>query len=253
VYLITGAIAFSPQALRPKFQRIDPIAQAKQKYGSLGLVEFAKTFVKFLAIGAGLVLVLYAFLPTIMLSLHASPGQVTLAMGVLLWRLLLITTGIALVIGLADLFWQNYSHTKKLRMSHQDLRDETKEAEGDPFLKAQRRKRGEDIATNQMLTDMADSSVVIVNPTHYAVALRWNVAMGGAPVCVAKGTDEIAARMREVAAEHGIPIRHDPPTARALHATVRLGQQIPRDLYHAVAAALRYADDLRNLKPGRGP
>jgi flagellar biosynthetic protein FlhB len=96
-----------------------------------------------------------------------------------------------------------------------------------------------------MLTDVASANVVVVNPTHYAVALKWDRSKGGAPICVAKGVDEIAAKIRERAAEHGVPIHSDPPTARAIHATVEIGQEIRVEQYRAVAAAIRFADAMR--------
>jgi flagellar biosynthetic protein FlhB len=129
--------------------------------------------------------------------------------------------------------------------------DEFKESEGDPHFKAARRQRAQEVATNRMLVDVARADVVVVNPTHYAVALRWDRGKGGAPVCVAKGVDEIARAIRERAAEHGIPIHSDPPTARAMFASVELGQEIRAEHFRAVAAAIRFADAMRR-KARRG-
>ncbi|MGB8814338.1 MAG: EscU/YscU/HrcU family type III secretion system export apparatus switch protein, partial [Paracoccaceae bacterium] len=124
-------------------------------------------------------------------------------------------------------------------------------SEGDPHAKAQRRQRGYDIATNKMLADVATADVIVVNPTHYAVALKWDRTAKRAPICVAKGVDEIAARIRERAAEAGVPIHRDPPTARALHASVELGQEIRPEHYRAVAAAVRFAEAMRRRAKGR--
>jgi flagellar biosynthetic protein FlhB len=112
-------------------------------------------------------------------------------------------------------------------------------------MRQQRRQRGYDIATNRMMNDVPKADVVIVNPRHVAVALRWDRGAGGAPVCVAKGVDEVALRIRAVAMEAGVPIRQDPPTARALHATVTIGEEIPPAHYRPVAAAIRFADAVR--------
>jgi len=131
------------------------------------------------------------------------------------------------------------------RMSHQEMRDEIKQSEGDPYMKQSRRQRGYDIATNRMLVDVPKADVVIVNPSHYAVALRWDRSAGSAPRCVAKGTDEVAARIREVAMAAGVPIQRDPPTARALHASVAIGAEIRPEHYRAVAAAVRFAETMR--------
>jgi flagellar biosynthetic protein FlhB len=141
--------------------------------------------------------------------------------------------------------WQYANHLKKNRMSLKEIQDEAKQSEGDPHFKQMRRQRGYEIAMNKMLSEVPTADVVIVNPTHFAVALKWDRASGAAPVCVAKGQDEIAARIRETAGEAKVPIFSDPPTARAIYATVGLGAQIERDHYRAVAAAIRFAADIR--------
>jgi flagellar biosynthetic protein FlhB len=137
-------------------------------------------------------------------------------------------------------------------MSHQEIREETKQSEGDPYMKAERRQRGREIATNRMLLDVPKADVVIVNPTHYAVALQWARTRGSAPVCVAKGQDDVALRIREIAAEAKVPIHSDPPTARALHAAVEIGHEIRPEHYRAVAAAIRFADRMRKAARARG-
>ncbi len=156
------------------------------------------------------------------------------------------------VVGLADLLWQRFDHARKLMMSFQELRDEAKESEGDPHLKSERRRRGQEIATNRMLADVPTADVVVVNPTHYAVALKWSREKGSAPVCVAKGVDEVALRIREAATVAGVPIRSDPPTARALHATTELGEEISHEHYAAVAAAIRFSEEIRAKARERG-
>jgi flagellar biosynthetic protein FlhB len=119
-------------------------------------------------------------------------------------------------------------------------------------VKAQRRGRAEAIATNRMLLDVPKADVVIVNPTHVAVALKWSRAKGSAPACVAKGEGELALKIREVAATAGVPLHADPPTARALHATVAVGREIAPEHYRAVAAALRFAERMRRAARSRG-
>ncbi len=127
-----------------------------------------------------------------------------------------------------------------------------KEQEGDPTMKQNRRERGQAIARNQMMKDVPSADVVIVNPTHYAVALKWDRKAGGAPICVAKGTDEIALKIREIAAISGVPIRSDPPTARAIHASVEIGEEVKREHYAAVAAAIHFADAMRKKAANHG-
>jgi len=130
-------------------------------------------------------------------------------------------------------------------MSYQDIKDEHKNSEGDPHTKQQRQRRGQEIATNRMLLDVPDADVIIVNPTHFAVALKWEKQPGTAPECVAKGTDEVAAKIREVAATNGVPIHRDAGTARAIYATVEIGQEIEVKHYKAVAAAINFAETIR--------
>jgi flagellar biosynthetic protein FlhB len=159
---------------------------------------------------------------------------------------LIVSAAIAAI----DYAWQRHSHLAKNRMTRQEVLDETKRSEGDPHLKARRRQRGQELATNRMLSDVKDAAVVVVNPTHYAVALAWTPQDDTPPVCVAKGVDEIAARIREEAQIHGVPIHSDPSTARALHASVSLGDPIEREHFAAVAAAIRFAQRMRAIAKG---
>lgn len=246
------AFVFAPVKLRPQLSRISPLAQAKQKYGWSGLFEFAKSAAKLAAITLAAGLFIAARREEILASLAAGPRQVGWLMGELLVDFLLVSLAVTAAIAALDYFWQRYDHHRRHRMSHKELRDEHKETEGDPHLKQARRRRGEEIARNRMLADVPKSDVVIVNPQHYAVALRWERGSGRVPVCLAKGTDELAARIRERAAEAGVPIHRDPPTARALHASVEIGAEIRPEHYRAVAAAIRFAERMRAAARARG-
>ena len=245
VLFVTRGFVFAPMKLAPKLSRISPFATAKHKFGPEGLAEFLKSTVKL-----GLVsIILYKYLASraedILGSIYLDPRMSSALLGRLTLEFLSIIFAITLVLGGVDYLWQRHLHQKRNRMSRKEMIDEYKESEGDPQMKASRRQRAQEVATNRMLTDVAKADVIVVNPTHYAVALRWDRAKGRAPVCVAKGTDEIAARIRERGAEHGVPIHSDPPTARAIHATVELGQEVAQDHYKAVAAAIRFADTMR--------
>jgi len=178
-------------------------------------------------------------------SVNGNKHSVFALLGETLITITMASCVIFSIIGLIDLLWQRYDHARKLRMSFQDMKDEHKSSEGDPHTKAQRRQRGQEIATNRMMLDVPKADVVIVNPTHYAVALKWDRRPGRAPECVAKGTDDIAARIREMAAEHGVPIHSDPPTARALFGSVEIGDEIEPKHYRAVAAAINFAEKIR--------
>ena len=240
-------IVFAPSKLEPKASRISPISQARNKFGRSGLFEFAKSASKLILYSTVLFIFLAGRLPEIMGVMALSPGQVTVTLLRLCISLMSIVLVIATALGMIDYTWQHAEHLRKNRMSRKELTDESKNSEGDPAMKQKRRQKGIAIAMNQMLADVPDADVIIVNPTHYAVALKWDRVGGEAPECVAKGVDLVAARIRELAQENAVPIHSDPPTARALHATVDVGQQIPRDHYKAVAAAIRFADRIRKV------
>lgn len=248
----TQGFAFSGSKLQPKISRINPIENAKNKFGRRGLFEFFKSFVKLTVYSVFLAVFLRGQLDLITGAVRGSPAEVFLRMTDLIANFLFVVVLIAAVIGGIDFFWQRAEHIRKNRMTQKELRDEMKESEGDPHLKQHRRMRAQEMALNQMLTDVPQADVIVVNPTHFAVALQWSRLPGSAPVCVAKGQDEIAARIREVARDNGVPIHSDPPTARALYATADIGDQIAPEHYRPVAAAIRFADQMRKKAKEQG-
>ncbi|MCB2124422.1 MAG: flagellar biosynthesis protein FlhB [Rhodobacteraceae bacterium] len=243
--LAQRSIVATPERLMPRLDRIDPIANARRKFGREGLFEFAKSAVKLCLVSGLLGWFLAQHLPGALRAQGHDAGPVAAELARLILEFLLLVLALSAVTGAIDYLWQRQQHLRRNRMSRQELMEEFKEAEGDPHVKGQRRQRAEAVATSRMLADVPKADVVIVNPTHYAVALRWDRASRRAPVCVAKGVDEVAARIREAAATAGVPIRSDPPTARAIHATVQVGQEILRDHYAPVAAAIRFAEAMR--------
>ena len=242
------AIHFAPEKLAFKISRISPLSLAKQKFGREGLFEFGKSFAKLFVVAVLLGLLLKLRAPQILATQAVAPAQSVALMLRLLVQLLFLVAIAITVFGGVDYMWQRAQHLRRNMMSRQEMMDEMKDAEGDPHVKQQRRQRGQDLATNQMLLDVASADVIVVNPTHYAVALKWTRKDRSAPICVAKGVDEIAARIREKAAEIGVPIHADPPTARAVYASVQIGQQILPEHYRAVAAAIRFAEAMRKRK-----
>lgn len=245
VIAVTRGFVVAPDRIAPKLSRISLVATAGHKFGVEGLVEFAKSAAKL-----GLVsVILYAFLASrmeeILATVYLSPNLSAAVLSRLMLEFLFIVLLVAATFGGVDYLWQLHLHRQRNRMSRKEIMDEFRESEGDPHLKSARRQRAQEVATNRMLADVAQADVVVVNPTHFAVALRWDRAKGGAPVCVAKGVDETARQIRERAAEHAVPIHSDPPTARAMHATVEIGQEIRAEHYRAVAAAIRFADAMR--------
>lgn len=244
------AFVVTPSKLALKASRIDPVQNAKNKYGRNGLFEFAKSFAKLLTYSVALGIFLKMRLSEMVGAIHAEPRIATALLARLTVDFLFVVLLIAVVIGAIDYAWQRHEHLRKNRMSRKELQDETKESEGDPHLKQARRSRAERIATSRMMAEVPRADVVIVNPTHVSVALKWSRRPGDAPECVAKGVDEIALRIREIARAHDVPIHADAPTARALNASVEIGAQVAPDQYRAVAAAIRFAEDMRRRAKG---
>jgi len=247
------ALVFAPSKLALKISRVSPLSNAKHKFGRQGLFDFAKSLTKLVAYS----LVLGVFLKGQAEKLVFSPGADARHVVAYLFTacagFLLVVVIVSLVVGALDLGWQHAEHLRKNRMSRKELTDETKEMEGDPQMRQQRRQKAQEIALNKMLADVPDADVVIVNPTHFAVALKWSRAPGSAPVCVAKGADEIAARIREAAVAAGVPIQRDPITARTLYASLRIGDEIWPEHYKAVATAIRFAEKMRRMAGKRPP
>lgn len=245
------AMVFAPTKLEPKLSRISIISNAKNKFGRSGLFEFLKSFIKLVLYSICLGVYLSFRLPEMIASSGTGPQSVVLMLAQLAMDFLFLALVIALAIGVVDAVFQHAEHQRKNMMSRKEIQDEMKDAEGDPHTKAQRRQRGQEIAMGQMMAEVPKADVVIVNPTHYAVALQWSRAKGSAPTCVAKGVDEVAAVIRRVANENGVPIHSDPPTARALHATVEIGDEIDEQHYAPVAAAIRFAEEMRKRAKGK--
>ena len=245
------AFVFAPEKLSPKLNRISPIAGAKNKLGVRGLFEFAKSATKLILVSLLLLWFVVDRVDLIISASAMSTGQLSVLMASLLIEFMLVVFVMALIIGGVDYLWQFAEHLKKNRMTRKEVQDESKESEGDPQFKQQRRQRAYDIAMNQMLADVPGADVIVVNPTHFAVALKWDRASGKAPVCVAKGVDEIASRIREIGADAQVPIYSDPPTARAIFASVDIGHQIQPDHYRAIAAAIKFAESIREKARAR--
>lgn len=243
--LAQRALVFAPSKLEPKLSRVSLIANAKNKFGRAGLFEWIKSFTKLLVYSVCLAVFITVRMPDMVAVLQTEPVVVLSLLAELVVAFMFVVVLISAVIGGVDAVWQHVEHLRKNRMSHKEIMDETKTNEGDPHIKLERRQRAMAVSQNQMIADVPTADVVIVNPEHYAVALKWSREKGAAPVCVAKGVDEIARTIRETAQASGVPIHSDPPTARALHATTEIGEQITPDFYQAVAAAIRFAETMR--------
>jgi len=249
--LAQQGLVFAPTKLAPKMSRISLIANAKNKFGRSGLFEFFKSFTKLCVYSLCLTFFIRAHMDDIAAVLQTGPQMVVSLLSELFLAFLFVVVIISATIGGIDAIWQRAEHLRKNRMSRKEVMDEAKNAEGDPHLKQERRQRAMAISQSQMMKDVPTADVVVVNPTHFAVALKWSRLPGEAPICVAKGVDEVALSIRELAAEANVPIHSDPPTARALHATTEIGHQIPPEHFRAVAAAIRFAEAMRTKSKGR--
>ncbi len=248
-----GGLLFSAKALAFKGERLDPIKGVKRMFSAQTMVELLKTLGKVVCVGTVAVLVLRHYQDA-MLALMFDQPQSALVEGM---RLVALCCGLIvmalLLIVLIDAPWQVYSHHKKLRMSRQDLKQEHKESEGDPHVKARIRQQQRSMARRRMMTAVPTADVVITNPSHFAVALRYDAQGQGAPRVVAKGRDLLAQRIRELARVHRVPVLAAPPLARALYRHVSLEQEIPAALYAAVAEVLAWVYQLRRAASGAGP
>ena len=247
------SLILSPEKIAPKLSRISPIAAFGQKFGREGLFAFGKSLTKMIVTCLLVAVLLPRHADDLLISLQLSPGQSSTLLFQILTEFLFLALLSTLSFGGLDYGWQYLQHRRRNMMSRQDMVEESRDSEGDPHMKGHRRQRGREIALSRMLQDVASADVVLVNPTHYAVALKWRRGDRSAPILLAKGADDIAARIREKAAEAGVPLHRDPPTARAIYATVEIGSPILPAHFKAVAAAIRFAEAMRKRAKAKRP
>lgn len=245
-----GGFLISPKALEPKFDRLGPLKGFKRMFAMQTLIELIKTISKALLIGFVGVKVIWAYHGEMLTLSRMAPAEaLTRGLGLVALCCLLIALSL-LVVVLIDVPWQLWNHAKQLRMSKQDIKQEHKESEGDPHVKGRIRSQQRAMARNRMMSAVPMADVVITNPVHYAVALRYHESQGGAPVLVAKGTGLVAAQIRKLAHENQVAELEAPPLARALYHHVELNHEIPPALYAAVAEVLAWVFQLRNREDG---
>lgn len=246
--LALGGWNLSPGALAPDFTRLDPIAGFGRLFSARGAVELGKAFGKFLVVATAAVWVLRSESARL-LGLGAEPLSAAIAdaAGLASRALLTVSVGLA-VIAAIDVPWQLWQYSKKLGMTREEIREELRESEGSPEMKGRIRRAQQEIARRRMIQEVPKADVVITNPTHFAVALRYDERRMRAPIVVAKGADEVAARIREVAIENRVPVFEAAPLARALHRAVPIGAEVPASLYVAVAQVLTYVYQLRTAR-----
>jgi flagellar biosynthetic protein FlhB len=243
---------FTTRPLEPDWGRLSPLAGLRALFGRHALVELTKAPLKLLLLGAVTWITLRPVLAELVLgagqNVAATLREVASLVTTLLWRLGLAHAALAA----ADYGYQRWRHARSLRMTRQEVRDEARQSEGDPRIRARARSLHRQYATRRMFRDVARASVVVTNPTHLAVALRYAPGMG-APRVVAKGARLVADRIREEARRHGVPVIEQPPLARALYKAVPVGGEIPAALYRAVAEVLAYVWSLGGGRPATEP
>ena len=243
--MAVGGWNFTLNALAPDPARLNPMVGFGRMFSASGVIELLKAFLKFLLIAIVGALALWHQAPQIeALAAMAPRAALPQATGII-GDIFLMLAGTLALIAAADVPWQLWQHARRLRMTRAEVREEMKESEGAPETKGRIRSIQRELARRRMMAEVPKADVVVVNPTHYAVALRYIEARMRAPVVVAKGRDLIAARIREVAGEHKVPIFEAPPLARALHRHVEIGAEIPVSLYVAVAQVLTYLAHVR--------
>lgn len=246
--LLLGGWSFSLESMAFKGDRINPIKGLKRIFSSNGLMELVKAIAKFLVVSVVAVTYMWAKSDDL-LSLGVQPLSVALSHGVYLLGMGFLVVSSALIfISAIDVPFQLWDHAKKLKMTLQEVRDEMKDTEGKPEVKSKVRQLQQEMAHRRMMDAVPDADVIITNPTHYAVALKYKHEKMAAPLVVAMGRDLIALRIREIADQHEIEIFEAPPLARALYAHSEINQEIPAQLFFAVAQVLAFVYQLRNAR-----
>jgi flagellar biosynthesis protein FlhB len=238
-------ILIAPDLLKPKFSKINPAAGLKRIFSSRGLVEFFKSALKLAIIGTFAYWLLkgdFNELEKFIFVDLVQTLQLTLALAM---KLLVGVLSLLTVIAILDFGYQKFQMLRDMRMSREEIREEYKQAEGDPIVKGRLRQLRMERTRRRMMAAVPKADVVITNPTHYAVALQYEQGTMEAPKLVAKGTDLVAHRIRDLATEHNVPIVENPPVARALYAAVDIDREIPPEHYKAVAEIIGYVMKLR--------
>lgn len=242
--MVQHRLVWSTESLKPKASKISPLAGAKRLFSKQAMVNFVKGLIKLALIGTVMTVMLWPQRHRLEALVTTDVAAVLPLTKSLSLEILGTVVAVLAIVAAADFFFQYRQWYEKQKMSMQELKEEFKQSEGDPHVKGKIRQLRQERMKRRMMADVPKASVVITNPTHYAVALQYDRGMN-APVCLAKGVDAVAFRIRQVAEQHNIPIVENPPLARALHATVDIDQEIPAEHYKAVAEVIGYVMRMR--------
>lgn len=247
-------LVFSFESLKPKLSKLSPISGFKKIFGSQALMEFLKGTFKIVLIGVIIAMVIWPESQKIINLSDLEPQEILVFLQAESLRILVAVLAVMTVIAAADFAYQRYKHTKKMRMTRQEVRDETKQSEGDPLVKSRLRQIRMERSRRRMMAAVPSADVVVTNPTHYSIALKYNSEEMNAPTLVAKGIDDVALRIREVARQNEVPLVENRPLARALYDAVEIDEEIPPEHYKAVAEIIGYVMRLKaRLTGSPGP
>ena len=248
--LLQIGLLFTTEPLTPKLEKISPLSGLQRLFSFRSIMEFVKGLLKITIVGAVGVMLLLPFFGSVEHFVALDMGQALFELKSLTFRLLAGVLAVLSVIAVIDYLYQRHDFMKKIRMSKQELKEEYKQTEGDPHIKARLREIRQTKARQRMMQAVPEADVVITNPTHYAVALKYETKEMDAPIMVAKGADQIALKIKEVAKEHKVPIVENAPLARALYDSMDIDEMIPRDHYKAVAEIISYVFKLKSKRTG---
>ncbi|AZG36972.1 MULTISPECIES: flagellar biosynthesis protein FlhB [Shewanella] len=250
--IVLGGISFSVKAFMPKGSKLNPMNGFKRMFGTQALVELTKGIAKFAVVALSAYFLLrFYFIDILTLSSDHLPGNVYHSLELLIWMFIVLCSSMLLIV-IIDVPFQIWNHKKQLKMTKQEIKDEYKDSEGKPEVKGKIRQMQQEMAQRRMMTEVPNADVIVVNPEHYAVAVKYDVSRSSAPFLIAKGVDDVAFRIREIAREHNVAIVSAPPLARAIYHTTKIDQQVPEGLFTAVAQVLAYVFQLRQYQKGKG-
>ncbi len=248
-----GGFNFTLQAVAPKLSKMNPITGLKRMFSVQSLVELLKSTLKILLVGTVAAFVLMHYLPTLTgLAFETIGTALSHTLEILIWAFILVSSSL-IIIAAIDVPFQAWQHKDKLKMTKQEVKDEYKQSEGDPQVKGRIRQLQRQAAMRRMMSDVPKADVIITNPTHYSVALKYDQTSGKAPVLLAKGNDFIALKIREIGNFYDIPVIQSPALTRAVYKHTEIGDEIPEGLFKVIAQLLAYVYQLRLARSGEKP
>ena len=250
--ILLGGLSFSWEAAAPKASKLSPLQGFKRMFGVQAMVEFLKSLLKFFVVFIVAYLLLASLFEQIVgLNTENIPINFAHAVDLLLWMFLALTFSL-IIIAMVDAPYQTWNHTRQLKMTKQEVKDEMKTTEGSPEIKSRIRRTQYEMSQRRMMQEVPNADVVVTNPTHYSVAIKYDAESGGAPKVIAKGVDEMAIHIRKIAKEHGIELVQSPALARSLYYTTEVDDEIPEELFAAVAQILAFIFQLNLYREGKG-